>query len=134
MRYVLDACALIAYLRKERGGEIVRDLLLESKNQFFIHALNLCEVYYDFERSDGIIVADEVIEIVGELGIDIIRDMDEQLWKNAGHLKATIKRISLADTFAIALSLRLKAFSATTDHKEFDKVDKEKICKVFFIR
>jgi PIN domain nuclease of toxin-antitoxin system len=134
MNYVLDACSLIAYLRKENGGEIVRDLLLESKNQCSIHALNLCEVYYDFERFAGRNVADEVIEIVSELGIDIIEDMDESLWKLAGHIKATIKRISLADTFAIALSLRLKASLVTTDHKEFDRIDKEKICKVLFIR
>src|SRR5437660_12866123 len=114
MKYVLDACALIAYLRKEAGGEIVRDLLLESKNKCSIHSLNLCEVYYDFERYAGLSVADEAVEIVSELGIDIIQDMDEPLWKQAGHIKATIKRISLADTFAIALSLRLKASLVTT--------------------
>ena len=134
MKYVLDACALIAYLRKEKGGEVVRDMLLESTNQCSIHSLNLCEVYYDFERYAGLAVADEVIEIVNELGIDIIRDMDEALWKQAGHIKAIIKRISLADSFAISLAFRLKAVLVTTDHKEFDKIDKEKICKVLFIR
>src|SRR4051812_31362211 len=98
MNYVLDACALIAHLRKEAGGDKVRDILLDSKNTCYIHSLNLCEVYYDFIRIADIAIADEVIKITNEIGIKIISDMDEDLWKNAGNLKALIKKISLADT------------------------------------
>jgi PIN domain nuclease of toxin-antitoxin system len=134
MNYVLDACALIAYLRKEEGGDIVRDILLDPKKKCFIHALNLCEVYYDFARASSADIADEVTQIISEIGIQIVQDMDEELWQNAGILKATIKRISLADTFAVALALRLNAFLVTSDHAEFNKVAKEKICKVLFIR
>ncbi len=44
---------MIAYLRAENGSDRVRDVLLNSSNQNYAHALNLCEVYYDFYRSDG---------------------------------------------------------------------------------
>ncbi|MFI5264936.1 MAG: type II toxin-antitoxin system VapC family toxin [Candidatus Kapaibacterium sp.] len=134
MNYVLDACALIAYLRKEDGGDVVRDILLDSKKKCFIHALNLCEVYYDFARVASAEIADEMTQVTIEIGIQIIHDLDEDLWKNAGILKATIKRISLADTFAVSLAQRLNAFLVTSDHAEFNKVAKEKICKVLFIR
>jgi PIN domain nuclease of toxin-antitoxin system len=50
--YVLDASAMIAYLRAENGGDHVRDVLFNSNNQTYAHVLNLWEVYYDFYRSD----------------------------------------------------------------------------------
>ncbi|MEP7235554.1 MAG: PIN domain-containing protein [Ignavibacteriota bacterium] len=95
MKFVLDACALIAYLRKESGGEVVRDLMLESKNECYVHALNLCEIYYDFYRAEGSQIADEVLQIVGELGIHITEDMDEILWKEAGQIKLQLKEFPL---------------------------------------
>lgn len=45
--YVIDACALIAYLRKEKGGGKLRELLKDSYNRFFMHSVNVGEVYYD---------------------------------------------------------------------------------------
>jgi PIN domain nuclease of toxin-antitoxin system len=40
--YVLDACALIAYLREEEGGDTLR---LQQDKSFIIHAVNVGEVY-----------------------------------------------------------------------------------------
>jgi hypothetical protein len=48
---VLDACALIAYLRGEPGSDIIEALLLDPDVPSLIHAINLCEVYYDFPRA-----------------------------------------------------------------------------------
>jgi len=45
MNSVLDACAIIAYLRKEGGGEVVNNLLTDQNTQCFAHSLNICEVY-----------------------------------------------------------------------------------------
>jgi hypothetical protein len=44
---VLDACALIAYLRGEPGSDVIEALLLDPDVPSLIHAINLCEVYYD---------------------------------------------------------------------------------------
>ncbi|PYX28113.1 MAG: hypothetical protein DMG77_16805 [Acidobacteria bacterium] len=44
---------MIAYLRAEEGGALVRDILLDPAHDCLAHAINLCEVYYDFFRSAG---------------------------------------------------------------------------------
>lgn len=41
---VLDACAIIAYLRDEPGASEVADVLLNPEYQCFAHSINLCEV------------------------------------------------------------------------------------------
>ena len=64
MIYIIDSSALIAFLWKEQGGLLVKDLISNFNNNCFIHALNLCEVYYDFIRRTEVNKADEVIEKV----------------------------------------------------------------------
>ncbi len=51
--YVIDACALIAYLRDETGGDKLKALLKEKDKTFFMHSINLGEVYYDSLRVSG---------------------------------------------------------------------------------
>jgi PIN domain nuclease of toxin-antitoxin system len=51
MTFVLDACAIIALLRNEAGAEITDRLLLEQT--CMAHAVNLCEVYYDFLKAEN---------------------------------------------------------------------------------
>jgi PIN domain nuclease of toxin-antitoxin system len=46
-RYVIDACALIAFLQNESGGDELRELFKVPENEFFMHSVNLTEVYYD---------------------------------------------------------------------------------------
>ena len=53
MIFVLDASAMIAYLRDEPGAGIVAEALLDPESQCYAHALNLCEVFYDFHRASG---------------------------------------------------------------------------------
>jgi len=43
--YVIDASAMIAYLRAEPGGQVVRDLLRDPVHQCLALAINFCEVY-----------------------------------------------------------------------------------------
>jgi hypothetical protein len=45
IHYVLDACALLAYLRGEEGAEKIETLLLDNNNRCSAHAVNLCEKY-----------------------------------------------------------------------------------------
>jgi PIN domain nuclease of toxin-antitoxin system len=79
--YVLDACALIAFLRGEAGADVVEKALLDADSQCMAHAVNLCEVYYDFHRAGGESAADGAIEDMRTLGRD---DFDEPFWKEAG--------------------------------------------------
>ena len=52
MTFVLDACAIIAYLRDEEGADVVESVLL-GNNACVAHAVNVCEVYYDCLRRGG---------------------------------------------------------------------------------
>ena len=132
MTFVLDACAIIALLRNEAGSETVERLLLEQK--CIAHAVNLCEVYYDFLRAERENVALEAISDLEKFGLIFREDMDMEFWKEVGSYKATIKRVSLADCFAIALANREQAVIVTSDHHEFDYISEQGICQVMFIR
>ncbi|MGA3096536.1 MAG: hypothetical protein ABSF25_08800 [Bryobacteraceae bacterium] len=53
MLFVLDASAMIAYLRDEPGAGRVSEALLDPDGQCIAHVLNLCEVFYDFQRGNS---------------------------------------------------------------------------------
>ena len=59
--------------------------------------------------------------------------MDEKLWKQAGQLKVN-GRLSIADCFTVALARRVRGEVVTADHREFDPIAAQGICKVTFIR
>jgi len=132
MSCVLDACALIAFLRGETGSEIVTQHLIEGNT--FAHAVNLCEVYYDCIRVDGEAKAEALVRDLLDAGVTSRADIDEDFWKDVGRIKAGISRISLADCFAIALARRLGVPVLTSDHHEFDNILANGICAVEFIR
>ena len=52
MSTVIDAYALIAFLRDEPGADVVENVL-SAPEKCYAHALNLCEVYYDFFRASN---------------------------------------------------------------------------------
>ena len=132
MDFVLDACALIAFLRDEEGADVVESTLIDE--ECIAHVVNLCEVYYDCLRRDDKSMADELLEDLWETGLVRREDIDEKFWKSVGHIKADIGKVSLADSFAIALAQRIDATVLTSDHHEFDRIAEENVCHVKFIR
>ena len=63
VRYVLDACALIALLKDEAGAEEVSVIFndtFKGEAQISMNKINLLEVYYDVYRSAGKETADKV--------------------------------------------------------------------------
>ena len=133
MTQVLDACAIIAYLRDEEGAEVVEAALI-GDHDCVVHAVNLCEVYHDCVRRDGTARADALLEDLVSIGLVTREDMDTHLWKAAAGFKAKLARVSLADCFAMALTQRLNAELVTSDHREFDPVAAQGLCPIRFIR
>ncbi|MGB7488581.1 MAG: type II toxin-antitoxin system VapC family toxin [Phormidesmis sp.] len=133
MVYVLDACAVIAYERNEVGIEVVRKILL-SDDICWMHTINVCEVYYDFLRVGGVDAAEKVMEDLNGFGVQLYAKTDDALWKEAARYKADLRRISLADCFALALTKQLSATLVTSDRKEFSTVRERGLCRVQFIR
>ncbi|GHS94096.1 hypothetical protein AGMMS50276_06010 [Synergistales bacterium] len=78
--YVLDACALIAYLNRENGGALVRSIFIEAaKGNSIIrmNKLNLLEVYYDNYRARGKEAANVMLEVIRGLPITIISEITD---------------------------------------------------------
>lgn len=134
MNIVLDACAVIAFFRDEAGADVVEQYLLSPEHFCLIHAVNLCEVYYDFLKSGGVQEADQMTQELIDADIDIRRDLDDVFWRSIANYKATIRRISLADCFALTLSKKLSGTLITSDRKEFEPVAMLNICPIIFIR
>lgn len=133
MNIVLDACAIIAYLRDESGAEIVEAIIEDKSNRCFIHAINACEIYYGFLRSAGEVIAQATITEIDSAGVIIIDTFDRELWQIAGQLKAR-NRLSLADCIALSLAIRMQATLVTSDHHELDTINNQGICQIRFIR
>lgn len=134
MIFVLDASAMIAFLRGEPGADAVAQILLDSESQFYAHALNLCEVFYDFERAANRQEALQAVSDLATLGVIEDASLAPAVWQAAGTLKARLRRVSLADCFAIELAARLEATILTADHHEFDILAAQPEYRVRFIR
>ena len=129
---VLDACALIAYLRDEPGGDQLEEKLTQPGERVLMHVLNLGEVYYDgLRRGDQTIV--DLWKDVSDLGIIVRRDVDDDFIAVAARWKAR-HRIAYADSFALALADKESASSVSTDHKEFDSIAAEGKVKFLWLR
>lgn len=133
MIYALDACAMIAYLRKEPGWDVVLRALTDTGSLSLAHAINLCEVFYDFHRKSDERAATAAINDLYAVGVIERNDLDEAFWKDAGRLKAQGK-ISLADCFAITLTNRVGGTRLTSDHHELDRIAAAGFFSITFIR
>ena len=130
---VMDACAMIAYLAAEPGGETVRQILLDDAQPCIAHVVNLCEVYYHFLKRADVASAKFALRTLKHAGVRNRRDINNKFWTGVASLKAECKA-SLADCFAIELARRANGQVVTSDHHEFDAVAKNGLCRVLFIR
>lgn len=133
MIVVIDACALLAFLRDEPGAEVVEQFLFDLTNECIVHAVNACEVQYDSVRSAGAELCDLTVRAIELAGVSIDRRLDPAFCRRVAILKGTV-RASLADCFAIALANELDATVLTSDHHEFDAILANAVCRVIFIR
>ena len=131
---IMDANAIAALLRGEAGKEVVAAHLAETNNQCLMHAVNVCEVYYDALRDGGASAGDEAIRKTVAAGVEIREDMDEAFWKLIGQLKVNPGKVSLADCFALALAVRTGGTLVTSDHHEFDRLVPLGLCTISFFR
>lgn len=129
---ILDACALIAYMRQEKGADLVHKELTSSKTRPLIHAVNLYEVYYNtYRQQPGL--AHLLPEFAKKIGIEVVQFIDHRLMEEATTLKI-VYRMSLADSLALGLTRKLNATLLTADRHEFEEIAKEGLVKIKFIR
>ncbi len=132
-KYVIDACALVAFFENESGAEKLRELFKMPENEFFMHSVNLTEVYYDAVYVSGEEKAQELFEKVVKLPITILWDLDIFLVRLVGKYK-TSYQIPFADAFVLALAEKEKAIIVTTDHHEFDVIENAGELSFYWLR
>jgi predicted nucleic acid-binding protein len=123
-RYLLDACAVIAFLNDETGADVIQSLLEESDagiSDLYLHNLNFLEVYYGLLRDEGKEKAELADKTTRSLPITFIEKIDDAIYYEAGRIKSSYK-VSLADAILLATAIKLDATVATSDHHEFDAV------------
>jgi predicted nucleic acid-binding protein len=134
--YVFDACALIAFLNNEDGADKAEALFEQvgaGEIELYAMSINLYEVYYDALRHTSVEKAEELLADLYALPITVIENIDRPLIRRAAHFK-TSYRMSVADSFALALATQLDASLISTDHHEVDDVEKSGEAKFFWLR
>jgi predicted nucleic acid-binding protein len=131
--HCLDACAVIAYLRQEPGAEVLKALIELPTTFLVMHVCNLGEVYYDFFRDDGLTAAQTAWTHTLALPLELRREADDAFIQRVGTIKVE-EHVSFADAFALALTERLNIPLVTTDHHEFDAVERKGHFRFLWLR
>ena len=134
MHYVIDACALLAYLNDEEGADKIEDFLKQSAMSDItvsMNIVNLLEVYYGELRDKGYDIAQIVLDMVQHFSIKIINIVSEQVFHGAARLKAVYK-LSLADSIGIATAAELDGIFVTCDHHELENIANKEVSLKFF--
>ncbi len=158
MSLVFDSSALLALLKGEPGSDFVRELLEDADVPKLAHAVNLCEVFYDFlargaaetasaetasaetasAETASAETASEAISDLFSLGIEERGDSDGPFWRDVATVIATQRRsghrLALGDAWGVALARRLDADFVTADRGELEAVAAAGLCRVTFIR
>lgn len=83
MIYVLDAGPMLAFLNAEPGVDVVEELLTEPGSVCYVHAYNLCEVYYLYYRRGGPALGESAVRDLQSLGILLRDDLDPRRSRSA---------------------------------------------------
>jgi predicted nucleic acid-binding protein len=137
MRYILDACALLALINKENGADAVQELLEQTETdetEVCVNIVNLLEVFYKLVQQKGTIAVDTFIKsILYASPIQIIETISLPVFCEAARFKTAYK-VSLADSLALATALCTGAALVTADHHELDEVDRSASVRFLWIR
>lgn len=109
---VLDASALLAYLRSEPGSELVREKLRGA----YISAVNLSEVFKKVSEKQGAISL--VKAVVGNFQVKVV-NFDAAAAQATAELDALTKGkgLSLADRACLALAQSKESQAFTSDRR-----------------
>jgi predicted nucleic acid-binding protein len=122
---VLDSYAVLAFFEDEAGADVVRGLILKAEQRgisLLMSVVNLGEVWYSIARTNSTEIADQYINEIKGMAIEIV-DVDWPFARQAASFKVN-GNISYADCYAAALAKIRKAELVTGD-KEFEQLESE---------
>lgn len=135
-KFVLDACAVIAFFNDEDGADKVEQLRWQgdrAPNSLFMHEINFLEIYYGVYRDESKELAEQTSVKVLNLPIKVVTGLRKNVFKEAGRLKALYK-ISLADSIALDEAKIRRVPLVTCDHHEFDPIQDKNELDFLWIR
>ena len=130
--HIVDASALIAYFKSEEGHAKFADLLRDERNVLTMHTVNLCEVYYNYLRSDGLEKAEDAWAKANEI-LRILDTVDLQFMKRVARWKVD-HNLPLGDAFAAATAEENGCPLVTTDHNDFREVEEAGALQIVWLR
>jgi predicted nucleic acid-binding protein len=125
--YTLDACAVIALLNKEDGGEIVNDLFQRAVKApadvaLNMNIINLSEVYYGYIRDFGQAIADDYLSRILAYPVKVINVITDRVFREASRLKG-VYNIPIADCYACATAMWAQSALVTSDHNDLEQIE-----------
>lgn len=132
MDAILDASAIVALLRNERGAADLEAICDDAANAISLLTVNATEAYYVITRKVGQARAWRTLEpfVSGVLLIDTVGD---GVWQHAAELKATYS-LPLGDALLAAVAADRDLTVVTGDHSDFEALAQDGVCAVHFIR
>lgn len=130
--HMVDASAIIAYLKGEPGQDVLAALLRDDRNTLWVHAVNICEVYYNYLRSDGATKADEALDAMTSV-LGILPLAEIQFMKRVSRWKVT-HNLGICDAIAAAAAEEYGCPLVTTDHGDFDPVQAAGALQIVWLR
>lgn len=130
--HIIDAGVLIAYFKGEVGADVFANLIRDDRNILAMHSVNLCEIYYNYLRDDGLETAERAFLQANEI-VAIIEKIDQQFLKRVGRWKALYLG-GIADSFAAATAEEYGCPLVTTDHNDFDPVEAQALLRIVWLR
>jgi predicted nucleic acid-binding protein len=137
MTYVLDACALLALLKREVGADIVDALFqraLIGEDILFMSIVNLLEVFYGLIGDVGIERATAMMAPLDDTPLTIIDKISPPVYQRAARLKGTYRRVSLADCVGLATAADFSATFVTSDHHEIKAIEQREALSILWFR
>jgi predicted nucleic acid-binding protein len=121
----------------EEGAERIAELYEKANYgevELIMNKVNLLEVYYGYLKADGEAFAERQLTLIENSSINVVDVISNEIMRQAGKVKDTHRRISLADAFAVAQTIVSDGVLVTSDHRELDIVDSEGTAKILWIR
>ena len=134
--FFLDACAIIALLAGEKGGENVKQIIQEALDEKIVlkmNQINLLEAYYHICKIYNQEEANKVINKLKEFPIEIVTGLSEKAFNEAGRIKSKYK-IPLRDSIIAAECIINNSTLATSDHNDFEQLEEAENLKIYWIR
>jgi predicted nucleic acid-binding protein len=136
--FTLDACAILAMLWNEPGGDVVGEIFRRAKKSdaiLMMHQVNLTEVYAIVHKREGTANADKAIELIMHSPIQLFDTMDLHFQRTFAQAQV-LYGTHFTDTFVVATNIihaNGKGIIVTAD-RGFDKVKHENKIQVLYFR